>query len=268
MDTLFLSRTHSLPWLPIPRLREVLPGRQRASFTLRRPLLSPLPGSPSATQASSPAPHQRAWCSLDPAFRDTPWIPRPLPGVLDVRASQSGVAPALPGPSAEDFRALQSGGAGAPQCQARRPPAALGRGPNPSGAAGRAGGGPAAQADPAAASPHPPAAPRRPLAPRRRRRHAQGVGRRPRRQQPPAPCAPARPRRPPRGPRARPPAPRPRPSAHPSPSSPSPSGGRAASGQGGRATEHAQRPPRPLPPPPPPGPASTLPAAAAGELEP
>ena len=140
MDTLFLSRTHSLPWLPIPRLREVLPGRQRASFTLRRPLLSPLPGSPSATQASSPAPHQRAWCSLDPAFRDTPWIPRPLPGVLDVRASQSGVAPALPGPSAEDFRALQSGGAGAPQCQARRPPAALGPGPNPSGAAGRAGG--------------------------------------------------------------------------------------------------------------------------------
>ena len=144
----------------------------------------------------------------------------------------------LPGPSVR--------GSGAPQCQARRPPAALGRGPDPGAAAGRAGGGPAARADPAAASPHPPAAPRRPLAPRRRRRHAQGVGRRPRRQEPPAPCAPARPRRPPRGPRARPPAPTPPRARARAPTPPPPhrlrrAGGRRAARAGGRRSMRRRR---------------------------
>ncbi|XP_071474688.1 uncharacterized protein [Marmota flaviventris] len=166
-----------------------------------------------------------------------PPTPRPGSGRPDVSVwSSSGP----PGPSAEDFRAPRSGGAGPPTpCRARRPRRPGPRDPSTRGAAGRAGGGPAARADPAAASPHPPAAPRRPLAPRRRRRHAQGVGRRPRRQQPPAPCAPARPRRPPRGPRARPPAPTPPRARARAPTPPPPhrlrrAGGRRAARAGGR----------------------------------
>lgn len=174
-----------------------------------------------------------------PRLWGDPRIPGPLARVLGVRASQSGVLRPLLAPRPRTSGPLGPEAPGPPQCRARRTPAALGRGPSSGGAAGRAGGGPAVRADPAAASPHPPAAPRRPLAPRRRRRHAQGVGRRPRRQQPPAPCAPARPRRPPRGPRARPPAPTPPRARARAPTPPPPhrlrrAGGRRAARAGGR----------------------------------
>lgn len=227
-----------------PRLREVLQGRQRASFITPPPFTTT--PSPSATQASSPAPHQRAGAPRIPPLGIPPGSPDPSPGSqMSGPLSPESLRPFLV-PRQRTSGPLGPGAPKAPQCRARRPPP-LGRGRAQRRGQPRWGQRPAAQADNgsvprprgAATSARSPAAAAR-----------TGRGRRPqaaaRPARPPALCGRrAAPRPPPP-----PPHPRPRPSATPPPHRLRRAGGRRAARAGGQR-RHAQRPPRPLPPPPP-----------------